>query len=77
VAYSQASGDRTYSTIHGALSSTYAEYFSDDNANGIEDAGEGALVWYYWLVDRDARAGVTVRSTRPPERSSRSTGPVS
>jgi hypothetical protein len=60
-------GDRTYSTIHGALSSTYAEYFSDDNANGIEDAGEAALVWYYWLVDRDARAGVTVRSVRPPE----------
>ena len=27
----------------------------------------GRLVWYYWLVDRDARAGVTVRSTRPPE----------
>ena len=67
VASSRALGDRTYSTIHGALSSTYAEYFSDDNANGIEDAGEAVLVWYYWLVDRDARAGVTVRSARPPE----------
>jgi hypothetical protein len=67
VASSHALGDRTYSTIHGALSSTYAEYFSDDNANGVEDAGEAVLVWYYWLVDRDARAGVTVRSARPPE----------
>lgn len=67
VASSQGLGDRTYSTIHGALSSTYAEYFSDDNANGVEDAGESVLVWYYWLVDRDARAGVTVRSSRPPE----------
>ena len=36
-------------------------------ANGIEDEGEETIVWYYWLVDRDARAGVTVRSTRPPE----------
>ena len=40
VAASRTLGDRTYSTIHGALSSTYAEYFSDDNANGVEDAGE-------------------------------------
>ena len=67
VASARALSDRTFSTIHGALSSTYAEYFSDDNANGVEDAGEGVLVWYYWLVDRDARSGVTVRSTRPPE----------
>ncbi len=67
VAASRDLGDRTYSTIHGALSSTYAGYFSDDNQNGLEDEGEEALVWYYWLVDRDARAGVTVRSTRPPE----------
>ena len=67
VAASRTLGDRTYSTIHGTLSSTYAEYFSDDNANGVEDAGEAALVWYYWLVDRDARAGVTIRSSRPPE----------
>ena len=29
--------DRTYSTIHGALSSTYAEYFSDDNAKANKD----------------------------------------
>ena len=43
VAVSRALGDRTYSTIHGALSSTYAEYFGDDNANGVEDAGESAL----------------------------------
>src|SRR5580765_7259912 len=40
IAASRTLGDRTYSTIHGALSSTYAEYFSDDNANGVEDAGE-------------------------------------
>ncbi len=67
VAASTALGNRTYSTIHGALSSTYAEYFSDDNGNGTEDEGEETIVWYYWLIDRDARAGVTVRSTRPPE----------
>jgi hypothetical protein len=67
VASSRTLADRTYSTIHGALSATYAEYFSDDNANGVEDAGEAVLTWYYWLVDRDARAGVTVRSSRPPE----------
>src|SRR6187200_62893 len=59
VAASTALGDRTYSTIHGALSSTYAEYYSDDNANGTEDEGEETTVWYYWLIDRDARAGVT------------------
>jgi hypothetical protein len=67
VAASNVLGDRTYTTIHGALSSAYAEYFSDDNENGVEDQGEATLVWYYWLVDRDARTGVTVRSTRPPE----------
>ena len=63
VAASTALGDRTYSAIHGALSSTHAEYYSDDNANGTEDEGEETLVWYYWLIDRDARAGVTVRSS--------------
>jgi hypothetical protein len=60
-------GDRTFSTIHGSFASTYAEYFSDDNDNGTADDGEATIVWYYWLVDREARAGVTVRSTRPPE----------
>ena len=67
VSRSRDMGDRTFTTIHGAFSSAYAEYFSDDNDNGLEDEGEATLVWYYWLVDRDARAGVTVRSTRPPE----------
>lgn len=67
VAGSRDLGDRTFATIHGAFSSAYAEYFSDDNDNGTEDEGESPLVWYYWLVDRDARAGVTVRSVRPPE----------
>jgi len=67
VAASRDLGDRTFATIHGTFSSAYAEYFSDDNDNGLEDEGEATLVWYYWLVDRDARAGVTVRSTRPPE----------
>src|SRR6476469_1695519 len=67
IAASRTLGDRTYSTIHGALSSTYAEYFSDDNANGVEDAGEAILTRYYWLVDPKTRTGVTVRSARPPE----------
>jgi hypothetical protein len=67
IASSSTLGDRTFSTIHGALSSTYAEYFSDDNANGVEDAGEAILTRYYWLVDPETRTGVTVRSSRPPE----------
>ena len=67
IASSSTLGDRTFSTIHGALSSTYAEYFSDDNANGVEDTGEAILTRYYWLVDPKTRAGVTVRSSRPPE----------
>ena len=77
VASSRTLGDRTYSTIHGALSSTYAEYFSDDNANGVEDAGEAALVWYYWLVI--AMPGPALLSDRRghPSRSSHSAGPAS
>ena len=61
------SGNRTYATMHGALLVHVRRDFEDDNGNGIEDEGERRIVWYYWLVDRDARAGVTVRSTRPPE----------
>src|SRR3954465_13778119 len=34
VAGSRDLGDRTFATIHGAFSSAYAEYFSDDNDNG-------------------------------------------
>lgn len=60
-------GNRTYSTMRGSLSSAYVETYEDDNANGIEDEGEDTVEWYYWLVDPTARAGVTVRSTRPPE----------
>ena len=59
-------GNRTYSTLDGSVHSVYVETFLDDNGNGVEDAGESGFAWYYWLVDREARAGVTVRSTRPP-----------
>ena len=59
-------GDRTYSTMRGSLHSAYVETFTDDNDNGVEDQGETGIAWYYWLVDREARSGVTVRSTRPP-----------
>ena len=58
--------DRTYSTLRGAIHAVYVETFLDDNDNGVEDEDEHGIAWYYWLVDPDDRAGVTVRSTRPP-----------
>jgi len=65
-ANSSSLGDRTYATMRGSLHSAYVETFTDDNDNGVEDEGETGIAWYYWLVDREARSGVTVRSTRPP-----------
>jgi len=58
--------DRTYATMTGSISAAYVETYADDNGNGIEDKGENGLGWYYWLVEPEARTGVTVRSTRPP-----------
>ncbi|HEX6867324.1 MAG TPA: hypothetical protein VF119_00900 [Candidatus Limnocylindrales bacterium] len=59
-------GERTYATMDGSLLTTWVETFEDGNDNGIEDADEHGIAWYYWLVDPEARRGVTVRSTRPP-----------
>jgi hypothetical protein len=59
-------GDRTYSTMTGSLSTAWIETYLDGNGNGIEDADETSVAWYYWLVDPIRRRGVTVRSTRPP-----------
>jgi hypothetical protein len=59
-------GDRTYSTLSGALHSTYVTTYEDTNDNGDRDADERDLSWYYWLVDPVDRSGVTVRSKRPP-----------
>ena len=59
--------DRTYATVRGSISSAYVETFEDTNGNGIEDSGENSIAWYYWLVDPSVRAGITVRSTRPPD----------
>ena len=60
-------GNRTYSAMRGSLAASYVAFFVDENGNGIEDAGENADTWYYWLVDPRTRTGVTVRSARPPE----------
>ena len=58
--------DRTYATISGSVDSFYLESYLDENGNGVEDPGETAVAWYYWLIDPAHRWGVTVRSTRPP-----------
>lgn len=58
--------DRTYATMHGSIHGAYVETFYDDNENAVQDAGEHAVAWYYWLLDPTARSGVTVRSIRPP-----------
>jgi hypothetical protein len=52
--------------MSGSVHAVYVETFLDDNDNGVEDEDERGIAWYYWLVDPDDRAGVTVRSTRPP-----------
>ncbi len=66
VAHARDLGIRTYATVGGSVDSTYVETYADGNGNGIEDQGETGVAWYYWLVDRADRAGITVRSTRPP-----------
>ncbi len=66
VAYARDLGDRTYATLSGSLHSGYVETYDDVNDDGVKDADEDAYSWYYWLVDRSDRSGVTVRSTRPP-----------
>ena len=66
VATSRNLRDRTYTTMTGSISAAFVETFEDDNGNGIEDAGEHGVAWYYWLVDPVGRSGVTVRSMRPP-----------
>ena len=63
---STALGNRTYSTIHGSLSSTYVEYFEDDNATASRTRARRHRLVLLARRPR-ARAGVTVRSTRPPE----------
>ena len=60
-------GDRAYATLSGSVSDAYLEFYSDVNDNGRKDADEQTTEWYYWLVDPTARAGVTVRTTRPPD----------
>jgi hypothetical protein len=59
-------GNRTFATVEGALHGTYVETYLDENANETQDPGEQAEAWFYFLVDPATRAGLTVRSTRPP-----------
>jgi hypothetical protein len=59
-------GDRTYARISGSVDAAYVETYRDDNGNLSRDEGETGFAWYYWIVDPGLRAGVTVRSTRPP-----------
>ncbi len=59
--------DRLYATVSGSVSPDYVETFFDLNGNGTKEAGEVTAEWYYFLVDPDTFAGVTVRSMRPPE----------
>ena len=59
-------GERTYSTMNGSLMTDWVETFEDANDNGVEDADEHGVAWFYWLVDPASRRGVTVRSTRSP-----------
>lgn len=65
-AATRALGDRTYATLDGSLMTDWVETFEDTNDNGIEDADEHGVAWFYWLVDPAQRRGVTVRSTRAP-----------
>ena len=58
--------ERTYARIDGSLLTTWVETYDDLNDNGIEDADEHGVAWFYWLIDPETRRGVTVRSTRAP-----------
>jgi hypothetical protein len=66
VAIARDLGNRTYATLSGAVHAAWVETYDDVNGNGVEDADENVYSWYYWLVDRADRSGVTVRSKRPP-----------
>lgn len=59
-------GSRTCATISGSVAAAYVETFSDDNGNGMQEAGEDAISWYYFLVDPVTRTGLTIRSARSP-----------
>jgi hypothetical protein len=65
-ASSVGTAERTYAAMDGSLLTTWVETFDDGNQNGIEDADERGIAWFYWLVDPTTRRGVTVRSTRTP-----------
>lgn len=60
-------GDRVYATVEGSVSFDYVETFFDANGNEEKDPDEISTEWFYFLVDPVSNAGVTVRSTRPPE----------
>jgi hypothetical protein len=60
-------GDRAYATVDGVVSPDYVETFVDANGDGAKNDDEMTVEWFYFLVDPDSYAGVTVRSTRPPE----------
>ena len=66
VATSSRLADRTYATISGSIDGGYSGTYRDENGNGEEDPGETDRSWYYWLVDPTRRAGIAVRSSRPP-----------
>ena len=59
-------GNHAFATMSGSVSSGYVETYFDTNANDVRDDGEATAAWYYFLVDPTTRAGVTVRSKRPP-----------
>jgi len=60
-------GSRTFATIAGSLATDYLELYVDANGNGVQDNGESARSWYYFLVDPATKSGVTVHSQAPPE----------
>ena len=51
VAKAEDLGSRAYATISGSIAATYVETYTDDNANGSQEAGETGTSWYYFLVD--------------------------
>ena len=67
VAKAEDLGSRTYATISGSIAATYVETYTDDNANGSQDAGETGTSWYYFLVDPTTKSGVTIRSRTSPK----------
>jgi hypothetical protein len=60
-------GERLYATVAGSVSFDYVETFFDANGNEERDPGEISTEWFYFLVDPISNAGVTVRSSRPPD----------